>query len=142
MKKTSPVIILGAARSGTRLLRSLVASGEQHAEVPYDVNYIWRFGNESCPDDCLAASTVNDQLRAFVHRRLAKCAHAKPDQPIVEKTVSNVLRIPFVQSIYPEAKYVFLMRNGRDVIESAYRCWQQQGWLDRQLWSIPCSRPG
>jgi hypothetical protein len=42
---------------------------------------------------------------------------------LIEKTVSNCLRVPFVDAIFPNAKYMFLFRDGRDVVESAYRQW-------------------
>src|SRR4051812_20775701 len=40
-----PVIVIGAARSGTKLLRDSLATHADVARVPYDVNYVWRFGN-------------------------------------------------------------------------------------------------
>lgn len=43
---------------------------------------------------------------------------------IVEKTCANSLRVPFVDSVLPEAKYIFLIRDGRDVVASATKRWQ------------------
>jgi ACT domain-containing protein len=37
---------------------------------------------------------------------------------IVEKTESNTLRISFVDKVFPKAKYIFVMRDGRDAIAS------------------------
>jgi hypothetical protein len=45
-------------------------------------------------------------------------------QNIVEKTCANSLRIGFVDEILPEAKFVFLVRDGRDVVASALKRWQ------------------
>ena len=42
---------------------------------------------------------------------------------VIEKTVSNCLRVPFITTLFPDAKYIFLIRDGRDVVESAYRQW-------------------
>jgi hypothetical protein len=42
---------------------------------------------------------------------------------VVEKTVSNSLRLEFVDMVFPQAKYIHLIRNGIDVIESAHRQW-------------------
>ena len=126
--------------SGTRLLRRLIASAKLHAEVPYDVNYIWRYGNEACPDDCLSEDSLTDEARSFIRRRIANCAGVPPGAPIVEKTVSNILRIPMVRNVYPNAKFVFLSRNGRDVIESAYRCWRKPpgaGYLIHKARTFP-----
>ena len=52
------VIIIGAARSGTKYLRDVLATAPNAARVPYDINYIWRYGSESHPDDALPASLV------------------------------------------------------------------------------------
>jgi len=66
--------------------------------------------------------------------------NAPPGGRFVEKTVGNVLRVPFVHRIYPLAKYVFLIRDGRDVAESATRCWQtppNAGYLLAKLKTFP-----
>ena len=42
----SPIIIIGAARSGTKIMRSVISADENVRAVSYDVNYVWRFGNE------------------------------------------------------------------------------------------------
>jgi hypothetical protein len=42
---------------------------------------------------------------------------------LIEKTVSNCLRVPLLDAIFPNAKYIFLLRNGCDVVESSYRQW-------------------
>jgi hypothetical protein len=141
-----PVIILGPARSGTKLLRGLVAATGQYAEVPFDVNYIWRYGNENCPHDVLPVASATDHTRAFIRARLERCAarnnkrHTNDPQPFVEKTVSNILRVPFVKRVFPEAKYIAIVRDGRDVVESAERCWReppQTGYLLAKLRSFP-----
>jgi len=148
-----PVIILGAARSGTKLLRRLVAASGCYAEIPFDVNYIWRFGNESCRDDVLTPDMLREKNRRFIRARLAQIAvHAASTSnppvpaknvgplPFVEKTVSNILRAPYVKAIYPEAKYIAIIRDGRDVAESAARCWREPpaaGYLLAKLRTFP-----
>ena len=42
---------------------------------------------------------------------------------LVEKTVSNTIRLPFVLSVFPDAKVIHLVRNGKDVVDSVYRQW-------------------
>jgi len=141
-----PVIILGAARSGTKLLRELIAATGCYAEVPFDVNYIWRYGNESCPHDALPADLARERTRQFIRNWLRSCTvHPKNDIGVrstafVEKTVSNVLRIPFVKAVYPEARFVALVRDGRDVVESAERCWRAPpptGYVLKKLRTFP-----
>ncbi|MEX0642665.1 MAG: sulfotransferase [Pirellulales bacterium] len=143
-----PIIILGAARSGTKLLRSLVVATGHYAEVPFDVNYIWRYGNESCRDDVLSAERLTQRTRRFIRDQLPRCARrsvhcGETSLPFIEKTVSNVLRLPFVVSVYPEAKFITIVRDGRDVAESAARCWREPpsaDYLLAKLRSFPWHR--
>lgn len=121
------IVVLGAARSGTKLLRSLIGASDTVRVIPYDVNYVWRWGNEHHPDDALPPDAVTERQRPAIRRKL--WAMGKPRdsarKTLVEKTVGNVLRIPFVVRTLPKARYVYLIRDGRDVVESAMRCWRE-----------------
>lgn len=122
-----PLLILGAARSGTKLMRSLVAKGSGFAEVPYDVNYLWRLGAESSPHDALSASDLTEETADRIRQEIARAAGVSAGScEFVEKTVSNILRIPFVLKTYPEARFVIVIRDGRDVAESALRQWSER----------------
>jgi hypothetical protein len=118
-----PVILIGAARSGTKIVRDTIALHPQIHKIPYDINYIWRLGNENYPDDELPPESLD---KAKVDRLRGKISayNSRKAPLLLEKTVSNCLRVPFVQTIFPEAKYIHLLRDGYDVIDSAYRQWQ------------------
>lgn len=139
-----PVLILGAARSGTKLMRSLVAKGSGLAEVSYDVNYLWRIGSENAPHDALAASDLSDETVARIRQEIARAAGvAAGSYDFVEKTVSNILRIPYVLKVFPEARFVVVIRDGRDVAESALRCWSERpsvGYLLTKAASFPWTK--
>jgi hypothetical protein len=116
-----PVFVIGAARSGTTLLRDLIAGHPSVDPVPYDINYIWRMGNESLKHDELSPDDLSPAKIRRVKGQIERYHFGAPY--LVEKTVSNCLRVPFVMAMYPEGKYIHLVRNGNDVIESAYRQW-------------------
>jgi hypothetical protein len=116
-----PIIIIGAARSGTKLLRDVIAAHSDIAKVPYDINYIWRMGNEKVAHDELTSEMLRTENQTRIRADLAKYAHGFPY--LVEKTVSNCLRVPYVQAILPDARFIHLVRDGRDVIESVHRQW-------------------
>lgn len=126
-KKVETVIILGAARSGTKFLRDTLASSNAVCSVPYDVNYIWRHGNESHPDDAIPPVRCNEDMRRYIRSNLERFAQTggrgKVCRILLEKTVSNTLRVPFVDRVFPDAKFVHLIRDGRAVIESSSRMW-------------------
>lgn len=119
--KYQPVIVIGAARSGTKLLRDLLAEHPLVDKVPYDINYIWRLGNEKVGHDELTPDSISDNVRRGIRRRFASFSSGRPF--LIEKTVSNCLRVPFVSGIFPEALFIHIVRHGEDVVESAYRQW-------------------
>lgn len=112
------LFLIGAARSGTKLLRDVLAEHDRVGAVPFDVNYLWRIGNERLEHDVLEAPLHEGAVRAIT----SEMAKAGSDV-VVEKTVSNCLRVPALAAAFPEAKFVFLVRDGIDVTESAMRQW-------------------
>ncbi len=132
---SSTVIILGAARSGTKFLRDLLGASASARVVPHDINHVWRHGNESHPSDALPASCYTERIGRFIRERVLDLsgAHADPAGVVVEKTVSNTLRVGFVRAVYPEAKLVHLVRDGRAVVESTMRQWRAKPEWPRLL---------
>ena len=121
-----PVFIIGAARSGTKYLRDILATAPNACKVPYDVNYIWRYGFEQHPDDVLPPERMTAKQEQFIRTHIHRLAKTAPDSAAVlfEKTVSNTLRVPYVLRAFPDAKFVHLIRDGRSVTESSMRQWE------------------
>ena len=59
MTDAAPIILIGAARSGTKFLRDVLASAVGVKSVPYDVNYIWRHGSPNYGHDVLDLSLIH-----------------------------------------------------------------------------------
>lgn len=124
MKNKDIIILIGAARSGTKAFRDLLGTNTNISVVPYDINYIWSIGNENNKNDLftpdLKKSKVSKKIKRFIDN------YFKGNTVLVEKTVSNTIRVPYILSIYPNAKFVFLYREGLDVIESVGRQWDKE----------------
>ena len=135
---SQPVFIIGAARSGTKYLRDILALASNAAKVPYDINYVWRYGSENHADDSLPLSLLSSRKRAFIRAQVYRLSKASPeDETIVfEKTVGNSLRVPFVRGVFPEARFIHLVRDGRAVTESAMRQWREPVSWSRLLEKI------
>jgi len=116
------VVIIGAARSGTKLVRDALAGATGVGAVPYDVGYVWRYGNENHPDDAIAPEQVTARSHRFIRDFVDR--YALGDPPVViEKTVGNAMRVPLVARTFPDAVFVHLLRDGVDVVESTRRQW-------------------
>ncbi|TWT87100.1 Sulfotransferase domain protein [Pseudobythopirellula maris] len=119
-----PVVIIGAARSGTNMLRDALCRLDGFATWPCDeINYVWRHRNAAHPDDELRAEHASPRTISSVRRCFAKQAARTGARFLVEKTCANSLRVPFVNRIVPEAKYLLIVRDGRDVVASALKRW-------------------
>lgn len=132
----TPVVILGAARSGTKFLRWLLARSTACAVVPRGVPAVWRVGTEEAPDDALPVEACTPAVARGIRRGLVACAEGLDDPDVrylVEKTSANTLRVPFVHSVLPEARFVHILRDGVDVVESARRSWMSPPGLDYLL---------
>ena len=116
------IIILSAARSGSKLFRDVLSQHPQIASIPYDINYIWKYKNYNSHDE-LTPLDVTEDISAFIKNYIINYSCQEPARFIVEKTVSNTLRVEFVRSIFPQAKIIHLFRDGRDVALSARNCW-------------------
>ncbi|MDY6838808.1 MAG: sulfotransferase [Thermodesulfobacteriota bacterium] len=119
-----PVIIIGAARSGTNILRDLISQFPGAGTWPCDeINYIWRYGSRHHPTDELPRSLANSKAKRYIRDEFARLSRKGNLTHVVEKTCANSLRVSFVDRIFPEAKYVQIVRDGRDVVASAMKRW-------------------
>lgn len=118
------VFLIGAARSGTKFLRDTLAASEAIAAVPYDINYVWRHGNERLDHDALPVEAAGPKQAARVRRQIERFAPVeRSTRMIVEKTVSNTLRVPYIHALFPNARFIYLEREPKAVIESSFRQW-------------------
>ncbi|WP_339754380.1 sulfotransferase [uncultured Marinobacter sp.] len=119
-----PLVIIGAPRSGTNMLRDVLCSFDRISTWPCDeINYIWRHGNVRYPSDEIPTSQATPGVRSYIRRQFAKLARSQDCDFVVEKTCANSLRVPFVDAVVPEAKYVFIYRDGIDATGSAKLRW-------------------
>ena len=122
-----PIILVGAARSGTKALRDALATASGVDAVPYDVTYVWRYGNDAMPHDRQLPAHAKPKTSRMVHRFFRRYANA--DGRLIEKTVGTSLRVGYVSTLMSDASFVHLIRDGVDVAESTRRQWLEPAEL-------------
>ncbi|TFB14171.1 sulfotransferase [Filobacillus milosensis] len=121
------IVIIGAARSGTNMLRDLLTNLNNIATWPCDeINYIWRYSNRSTEHDEFTISEVNDKNIDYINKQFEWVRKKYNVEHVVEKTCANSLRVEFVDSIVKDPKYVFIFRDPIDVIASADKRWKAE----------------
>ena len=122
--KVEVVFLIGAARSGTKLLRTILSQSESIGAIPYDMNYIWKYGHyDIAHDEISDIVPKNDEIK-FIRNFIFKQAKKQNVSIIIEKTVANTLRIEYIKKVFPKAKIIHLYRDGRDVTLSAKQRWE------------------
>lgn len=113
----APIILLGTHRSGTTWLGDAL---KRHPDLVYaeEPRHIWTWGNASRPDDRLTAEDATPRIRAHIQEAFEAFVREGSGSRLVEKTPSNCLRVPFIKAIYPEAKLLLVVRDGRSVLRS------------------------
>lgn len=124
MKK---IIIVGAARSGTNMLRDILSSTGSIVTWPCDeINYIWRYGNAKAPTDEFSSGMAGDRQRKYIQKKFSEVSKKGGSEWVLEKTCANSLRVDFIEAIFPDALYIHIIRDGRDVACSARERWTSE----------------
>lgn len=131
----TPVIIIGAGRSGTNMLRDVLTQLDEVSTWPCDeINYIWRYGNRAYKTDEFTPDMASPKICEYIRFQFEKYAKKEFESTakkntsfrgiLLEKTCANSLRIEFVQKVFPEARFIYIVRDGRDVVASASKRWK------------------
>lgn len=139
--KEQNVIIIGAPRSGTNMLRDVLTTLPDLGTWPCDeINYIWRHGNLAYPSDELQPEHASTKVKRYVQAKFKSMQKAQGAAVLVEKTCANSLRVPFVDTVVPAAKYIFIYRDGIDATGSAKLRWTAElnfGYLLEKVRFVP-----
>ena len=151
-----PVFIISPPRSGSTLLFETLArapgiytiGGESHALIESIPGLPLRHRGFSSNrlEAADATPEVAAELRArFRHRAGDRNGNPPPTRfRLLEKTPKNALRIPFLLQAFPEAQFVYLHREPREVLASMIDAWmsghfrtylQLPGW-PHPYWSL------
>ena len=141
-----PVFIIGAPRSGTSLLFAILRSSSRLAHWPGEAHEVWEAyyhpALRNWESNALDASDITPEAATYIHRQFALIAGAR--HRLIDKTPRNALRLGFLESLFEEAHYVYLRRDGRDNVNSLINAWRTPRYRTYQMpepHSIPTVDP-
>lgn len=132
-----PAFILGTGRSGTTVLGMVLS---MHREVGFlnEPKALW---HAIYPDEDLLGSYSLGQARYRLaaehsstdvarnaHRLFGAYLATSFSRRLVDKYPELIFRVPFVRAIFPDARFILLVRNGWDTIQSID---EWQSWIRR-----------
>lgn len=130
----TPLILIGAGRSGTNIVRdSLVHVSGQATWDCDEINLIWRHGNIHHPHDIFKSELARPNVKKYIRGSFEAFKQQSGAQLVVEKTCANSMRVPFIKEIFPQARFLYITRDGRDVALSAAKRWTASVEMDYLL---------
>ncbi len=131
-----PVFILSTPRSGSTLLFETLSrapdlytvGGESHIQIEgiNDLHPAARnFESNALRDDAASPAVIallRERFDASLRDRDGSAPAAGPVR-LLEKTPKNALRVPFLRKVFPEAHFVYLYRDPREVLSSMIEAW-------------------
>jgi len=117
-----PVILFGAPRSGTQMYRDMISSHPEIVTWPFnEMNYMWRYGNRDHETDELPVEELTEKTARYIRNAFIKLGKKSDCSIVVDKTCHNCLRPDYVAAVLPEAKYIYIVRHGMDVVPSTVK---------------------
>lgn len=133
-KVEKPVFIVGTGRSGTTILGIIMS---MHKDVAFlnEPKALW---NKAYPFEDLIGSyslesayyrlnesDVDSNTKQSMHKLFGYYLTTTFSKKVVDKYPELIFRVPFVKAIFPDAKFIFLVRNGWDT------CYSIEKWSKR-----------
>lgn len=120
-----PVFVIGCSRSGTTITFETLAAGGHFLHFDYELPQFWNrlYGpnNNGWISEAAGPEQADPEHRqralAYFYARLGA-------GPVLDKTCINTLRVGYLHKLFPQARFVFIHRDGRDNISSMIDGWR------------------
>lgn len=153
-----PIFIVNPPRSGSSLLFETLAQapnvytvgGESHGIIE-GVRGLGVLAN-NFDSNCLDERQASPEIVKVLRERFDQQLRDRNNTPapagrirMLEKTPKNALRIPFLAKVFPEAQFIYLYRDPRQVLSSMMEGWESgrfvmyrnlPGWSGERDWSF------
>ena len=152
-KVEKPIFIIGTGRSGTTILGVILSL---HRDVGFlnEPKALW---DAAYPYEDLVGSytrlparyrlngiDASTEVKATMHKLFGAYLSTIRATRVVDKYPELIFRVPFVRAIFPDAKFIFLVRNGWDTCDSidnwSKRLGVKHGSEVHDWWGVDCRK--
>jgi hypothetical protein len=121
-----PILIVGMPRSGTQFLFHVLRASQELGGMPREGHDVWRAYHHPRRShwrgDRVRAGQVQPGERRYVNAWFASYCG---DRRLIDKTADNLVRVPYLLELFPDALFVVLKRYPCDVLNSYINMWRQ-----------------
>lgn len=137
-----PIFLFGNTRSGTGIVQKVITAHPGVAKWN-EPRTLWLCADPTRLHDEFDEADATDKVKQYIRRQFLNYQRQNGNCIVMEKTPANILKIPYVRAIFPEAKYLFIVRNPFSFISSVELKWQRpikKNGIIRRLKSTPITQ--
>lgn len=117
--------IVGSPRSGTTILQNILNAHRDIAEW-YEPYYVWGRFFSAEQDDVWKRDDYSVAVGRKIRREYQRFSETAGKPIVVDKLPTHVFNIAIIRAIFPEAKWIHILRDGRDVVLSIRKEWMRR----------------
>ncbi|HEY1331320.1 MAG TPA: sulfotransferase [Actinomycetota bacterium] len=125
-----PIFILGSPRSGTTVLFDVLSRHPDVRSLEVEGHLLWELFHSPKDRGWTSHATRPQDITRSERRALywAIDRIAGPHR-YLDKTPRNSLRVPYLQALFPDARFVYLKRDGRAAVNSLLNAWRSDSGM-------------
>ncbi len=125
-----PIFVLGSPRSGTTVLFGLLARSTAVGSLPGEGHLLWNLFHPEGGAGWDSQATPPEAIARGERRALSwMIRQVAGDRRYLDKTPRNSLQVPYLAALFPDARFVVLLRDGRAVVSSLLNGWRDTSGL-------------
>jgi hypothetical protein len=142
MELKPPIILFSNTRSGSSIVQKVMAV---HPDIVqwYEPRTLWLCADPGRRHDEFDEKDATDKVKQYIRNQFLKYQKQHGNCVVLEKTPANILKISYVRAIFPEATFLFIVRNPFCFINSVEKKWQRpvsSKGIRRRLKSTPITQ--
>lgn len=139
-----PIFVMGNIRSGTSILANLISAHPSLVKW-HEPRTLWLYADPGRNHDEFDERDASERVVRYTRRRFLEYQEISGGLRVLEKTPQNILKLRYVRAIFPEATFLFIVRNPFSYISSVEEKWQRvvktnrlvRRFHETPLWQVP-----
>lgn len=120
--------IIGSPRSGTTILGDILGMHPQIAQW-YEPYFVWDYYLGLKETDIREVWEVTPKAKHLIRREFDYFRKKSRKDVIIDKSPEHSFKILFVNEVFPEARWIHILRDGRDVTLSIHKEWEKRRFI-------------
>ena len=126
------VFIVGCSRSGTTILGEIL-NGHTAISNWYEPEFIWNKFTGNMHSDVRTEQQLKHSHKEYIRREFSLFKKKSKAKIVIDKSPLNSFKISYIKSVFPGAKWIHIIRDGRDVTLSLNKEWEKRRHIVEEM---------